>query len=228
MRVYGDFRAAKNEIARDLNELGVSVFAGYQSKNIEDLDRDKLTTKELENYGYVVVTPRDSDLEPVQPWADAEWSERLTGIRGYPVNPGKAWRLRQEVWGPLLEADGRFSYTYSQRLWPSVADVVFALSANGNSRQAYVSIWDTMVDSNRLGVRRVPCSLGYHFMLRNGALDMTYTMRSSDFATHFDNDCWLALQLQAYVAERLDQPIGSFTHFINSLHTYAANVAGVF
>ncbi len=65
-------------------------------------------------------------------------------------------------------------------------------------------------------------------MMRNGALHTTYYMRSSDFGTHFDNDIYLALKLAEFIGERINQPLGSFTHVINSLHVYAADVAGVF
>lgn len=228
MRVYRNFREAKNEIARDLNELGVEVFAGYQGMSHDKLDREAFTTKELQGYDYRVLVPTLTDLEPIQPWADAEWADRLSGIRGHPVNPGEAWKLRSDLWTPLLEEDGRFSYTYSERLAHSVPPVIFELYERPTSRQAYASVWDPRLDGFMMGTRRVPCSLGYHFMLRNGALDVTYTMRSSDFATHFDNDLWLALKLQTFVAEKINQPVGTLTHVVHSLHTYAKNVAGIF
>lgn len=235
MRVYSDFRQAKNEIARDLNELGVEVFAGYQGMDHSQLDREAFTTKELQGYDYRVVTPRFVDLEPVQPWADAEWEERLSGCRGAPTNPGEAWKLRPDVWTPLLEVpefgvpeQARFSYTYSERFADSVAPAIFELYERPTSRQAYVSVWNPKLDGPNVGHRRVPCSLGYHFMVRQGALHVTYTMRSSDFGTHFDNDLYLGLKLQHFVAERIDQPVGSFTHVVHSLHTYAKNVAGIF
>lgn len=232
--MFKDFIDAKNEIRRDLNELGTTVFAGYQGMDHDKLDRDKFTTKELTNYGYVVTRPFVSHLQPVQPWADAEWEERLSGCRGAPVNPGEAWKLRPEIWTPLLEhregfpSQSQFSYTYSERLAASVPHAIFELYEHPTSRQVYVSVWDPSKDGPSVGKRRVPCSLGYHFLFRNGALHVTYYMRSSDFSTHFDNDIYLALKLATFMADRIDQPLGSFTHVINSLHVYAADVAGVF
>lgn len=235
MRVYSTFKQAKNEIGRDLNELGVEVFAGYQGMDHSKLDREAFTTKELRGYDYHVIKPRVEDLDPVQPWADAEWEERLWGCRGNPVNPGEAWKLRPDVWTPLLESDpshpgvpDRFSYTYSERLAVSFGPAVFEMSEHPTSRQAYISIWDPAKDGRNMGHRRVPCSLGYHFMYRQGAVHVVYTMRSSDFATHFDNDLYLAMRLLQYFCDRIDQPVGTFTHVIYSLHTYAKNVAGIF
>lgn len=237
MRIYRDFQQAKNEIRRDLNELGVTVFAGYQGMDHSELDREAFTTKELQGYDYRVAVPRLEDLEPIQPWADAEWEERLSGIRGNSVNPGKAWKLRPAVWEPLLETpkfgslaheNRQFSYTYSERLAESVPPAIFELYERPTSRQAYVSVWNPVLDGPNVGTRRVPCSLGYHFMVRQGALHVTYTMRSSDFNTHFDNDLYLALKLLIFVADKIDQPVGSLTHVVHSLHTYARNVAGIF
>lgn len=231
MRVYSDFRQAKNEIARDLNELGVEVFAGYQGMDHAKLDKEVFTTKELQGYDYRVVRPRVEDLDPVQPWADAEWEERLSGCLGAPVNPGEAWKLRSDVWEPLLEERGGqsvFSYTYSERLAVSFGPATFEMFDHTTTRQAYVPIWDPAKDARNMGKHRVPCSLGYHFMYRQGAVHLTYTMRSSDFATHFDNDLYLAMKLLTYFCDRVNQPVGTFTHVVYSLHTYARNVARIF
>jgi len=237
MRSFRNFIDAKNEITRDLNELGISVFAGYQSKEVSEADVEKLTTKELRDYDYIVLQPNPLDLRPTQPWADAEWAERRKGINGNPLNPGRAWKLRPDVWEPLLEdvsirpgeIEQRFSYTYAARL--AVNDIPHMLTEmrkHPTSRQIYISIWNPQLDSQRVGRRRVPCTLGYQIMYRNGKIDIAYHMRSSDFATHFDNDIWLALQLQQFFATALDQPIGTFTHKIGSLHVYASEVSHAF
>lgn len=229
MRSFTDFNQARNEIRRDLNELGQTVFAGYQSMEVTDEQREALTTKELVNYDYVVIQPNPEHLDPVQPWASAEWQERLWGINNRPVNPGEAWKLRPGVWTPLLEEDGRFSYTYSQRLAQAYPKgLLQALRINPESRQVYLGIWDPVADGLRLGKRRVPCSLGYHILVRRGRVEIIYTMRSNDFATHWDNDCWMALQIQRWFAEGMELPTGPFVHCVGSLHVYASEVAGVF
>lgn len=60
----------------------------------------------------------------------------------------------------------------------------------------------------------------YQFMVRDGKLDVIYVMRSSDFATHFQNDIWLADELRRYIASQLNLPIGKFIMFVSSLHIY--------
>jgi thymidylate synthase len=61
-------------------------------------------------------------------------------------------------------------------------------------------------------------------MIREGKVDMIYTMRSCDFLTHFAIDVALALMMQNYVANTLERPTGRFTHFIGSLHSYAKDM----
>lgn len=257
MRVYRDFREARNEIERDLAELGKLVFAGYQSKDLADLDQDALTTRELTDYDYRVLKPSLEDLReflPSEEWLKAEWDDRLQGIYGKPVNPGTSWEKRPEVWTPLLERVSmgldpyhtgqpnveRFSYTYSERLAAGEQCIraAMALTQNPHSRQAYVSVWNPQIDAQRLGTRRVPCSLGYQITVRRHAVNMHYTMRSNDFHTHWANDVTLAVLLQVWfqdmlnnnLPEGMDMPyqLGSFTHSVGSLHVYARDVAHVF
>jgi thymidylate synthase len=53
-------------------------------------------------------------------------------------------------------------------------------------------------------------------------------MRSCDLYTHYSNDVALATMLLHYICKRTDFKVGTFTHFIGSLHVYAKDVAHVF
>ena len=57
---------------------------------------------------------------------------------------------------------------------------------------------------------------------------MTYLMRSCDYATHFQNDVYLAVRLLDYVAHAVGLEAGNFTHFIGSFHIYRKDAEGVF
>lgn len=250
MRIFKTFAEAKSEIARDMKEMGLDV----ESFRMQDKSGN-FPTLELINYGYTILQPNTLDLRPTQPWANNEWAERQAGIEGYPCVLGEAWGTRGDMdWGQYLEYDGlpiprgmtldqlrearpqagddpiRFAYTYAERfaLNDQVIRVIRELRKNPHSRQLYIAMWDPAVDIERIGHRRVPCSLGWHFMMRSGKLHMTYTMRSCDFLTHWQNDCWLALQLMHYVAAKTQQQPGQFCHFINSFHVYKDQVADVF
>jgi len=231
MRFYVDFAEAKNEITRDLAELGVDV----QPETMQDIyvaDRPEFSTKELQNYAYTVSNPDYVLIEGAHwDWVKQEWEDRLLGG----LNPGHAWKQRPEVWEQFIEGRGRgdkrwekFAYTYSERMGgPHIEKVVDELREHPHSRQLWVPVWYPN-DENRRGERRVPCSLGYWFVHRGGQLNVTYVMRSCDFATHWANDVALASLLLHHIAQRAELEVGSLTQFIGSFHVYAKDVASVF
>ena len=222
MRSYSTFEQANNEIKRDLAELGTQVHPQtMQDKQIAD-DPD-YATRELLNYDYMVLEPRLDDLNPTQPWADAEFEERINFV---PPDKGLAWQQRPEVWTEF--ADRGFAYSYGERYADSLGEIIAELRDHPESRQLFLSVWDPITDAKRFGKLRVPCSLGYWFVKRQGRIHMTYMQRSADFATHFENDQYLSHKLQRYVAEQVGVPAGRFTHWIGSLHVYQKDVAGVF
>lgn len=194
------------------------------------------------------MTPRSQDIPGVsQPWADAEFLERITdpfkegrmgdgmvawGAEQYPsfINPGEAWKLRPEVWTDYLH-NGRMAYTYNELLWNNdqVTKILSRLVKDPGSRQLWISLWDPTRDPDLLGgLSRVPCSLGYGLQVRDGKLNLHYLMRSCDFVTHFRNDVYLAIRFLEWVAEKTGYPVGTFTHTMFSLHVYAKDVANVY
>ena len=222
MRSFSDFKEANNEIKRDLAELGTYVHP--QTMQDKDIAEDEdYGTRELLNYIYMVLDPNLDDLNPSQPWADAEFEERVNFIA---PGDGEAWKLRPDVWQEF--ADRGFSYSYGERYLDSLEPIIEELKIHPESRQLFLSVWDIVPDPVRLGKKRVPCSLGYWLVKRGGTLHMTYMQRSADFATHFENDQYLSHKLQRYVAEQVGVPAGRFTHWIGSLHVYQKDVDGVF
>lgn len=234
MRMFRDWPECQNELRRELNELGTTVHVEtMQDKDVEG-DED-YTTKELYSYAYKVLDPDFSKIEGVHlQWLKQEWIDRLEGG----LNPGMAWRERREVWEEFLEADKgagsskyptKFSYTYSDRMGGKhLQFIIDELKTHPHSRQLFLPVWDRLTDEKRRGTRRVPCSLGYIFLQRDGKVHMTYLMRSCDLITHFANDVCLASMTQQYVADECGYERGSFCHFINSLHCYRKDVKGVF
>jgi len=226
MRIYEDFNTALDEIKRDLAEMGITIHPQtMQDKYVAD--DDNYTTTELQNYVYTVIDAVKSidQLHPSQPWAEEEFNERISCGR---VNPGTAYLHREEVWDEFLH-DGKFAYTYSERIEGNVERLIREISERPDSRQLYLSIWDRCLDPRNMGgVSRVPCSLGYLFQVRRGKLHITYFMRSCDYATHMENDTYLATKLLEYVAKRTGYEPGNFTHFVGSLHVYRKDLKGVF
>jgi thymidylate synthase len=235
-----NWEEAYEEIKRDLAEMGILVKPKtMQDKNIEG--NSDYETKELQNYCYTLLNAKSSDIIGVtQPWADAEFRERVAypsiatvenGVeKPITINPGKAWELRKDIWTEYMH-EGKMAYTYNERIWQNyqLTKIIERLKEDHDSRQLWLSIWDPNVDTDKLGgISRVPCSLGYNFQFRDGKLNIHYVMRSCDFNTHFTNDVYLAIKLLEYVAHETGLEVGSFTHTMFSLHVYKKDLKNVF
>lgn len=224
MRVFKNCLEAFNEVQRDLAELGVVVKTkSYQDKIIEG--DEEFATKELQGYSFCIVDSSDKDLMVDNlPWCKAEFSERVADRK---VNPGRAWRLRKDVWAEFKHS--KFEYTYNERLRGQVMEAVEVLRNDAGSRQAVITIYDRWKDhKNRGGKARIPCSMMYQFMVRDGKLDVVYIMRSCDFYTHSRNDVWMACELRDHIASLVGMERGKFIGFFSSLHGFKKDMEGVF
>jgi thymidylate synthase len=67
------------------------------------------------------------------------------------------------------------------------------------------------------------CTIGNHFLYRNGKLDCITWMRSNDliFGTTY-NFPWFTY-IHRMVARRVGMQVGTYTHMVSSLHTYKAH-----
>lgn len=114
-----------------------------------------------------------------------------------------------------------FTHTYQERFWPKFAgenergrggngmrglryaygdldDVVNLLLREPYTNQAYLPIFFPE-DTGAVHGGRVPCTLGYHFMLRQNRLHMWYEIRSCDYVRHLRDDLYLACRLLLWV-----------------------------
>lgn len=178
-------------------------------------------TRELTNVVYTVIRPNLDHLKPHQPWADQEFKDRLSGYAGgEALNPGRAWRFLTDIWVPMMEDSGKFSYTYSERMADQLLSAEKELKRNTNSRESFIGLWDIRNDWSRLSKRRVPCTIGYQFLIRNGLLEITYLQRSCNFFKHYQNDAYLAVKLQQWMAEQVGVEAGPFHHWLGSFHIF--------
>jgi thymidylate synthase len=221
MRIYQNFTESFNEITRDLKEMGIEV----HTKSVQDIQGD-FETLELQNYQYLVTKPLIEDIPAKDPqWCLEEFSERVSPKY---QNPGLAWELRKEYWLPFLH-HGQFSYTYNETMAWSVPSVLAELKRDPASRRAFIPVFDANRDYNNLREnQRIPCSIGYWVYIRRGELHLTYLQRSSDFFTHFANDVCLAVLLQDFLAQDLRVKMGTFSHWLGSLHVFSQDVKHVF
>jgi thymidylate synthase len=158
----------------------------------------------------------------------AEHRDRI-GMKA--VNPGSSYQYREKIWNEFLH-DGKFSYTYSERMTYQLRKILSELRQRPETRQAIIEIHNNLNDLDNMGgIARIPCSLSYQVMIRENKVDLIYTMRSCDLLTHFPIDVCLALLLQDWFVNELSQyTTGTFTIFMGSLHAYKKDldIRGIF
>ncbi len=230
MRIYKNCKEAASETKRELKEMGIEVkLETMQDKVIKD-DPDYYTN-ELIGYSYMILNTEDKDelpksfgKESEMDWAEAEIKERLSCEK---MNPGEAYKLRG-VWEEFLH-DGQFAYSYPERIGSQVEKVIECLDRTPSSRNAIIEFWEPKIDIDRIGGKaRVPCSMYYQILIRDGKVNMIYNMRSNDLMSHWCWDIYLAIKVQEYIAEKLDREVGWFIQQVGSLHSYQKDLKGIF
>jgi len=257
MRIYQRPFEAIKETERELFEMGIEAHPHtMQDKDVKD--DPSYCTKEVRGYSFVIANWAWDEGE-VDKVLQYFWPKEVDKIRAYikqefvdrislPTNPGNSYTHRPELWDEYLH-EGKFAYTYSERIAPQLATIVGELINNPETRQAIVTIhsnicpldcWPEKTETNVVnrsmdldnigGGARVPCSMYYQVMIREGSVDLIYTMRSCDFLSHFPIDVLLALRLQNWLATYLIKDIGRFTYFVGSLHAYKKDmvIRGIF
>lgn len=258
-RSGNDFEALFKYFQRELILAPLVATGEWQSQDISD--KPMLATHELTNVSFDMAIPTTAEQLAEMTGAHLTWAEDhfQERVGGEPLNPPPA-----EEWWPFAqkvnrehksEEGGKFSHTYPERMWPKWADrnrllsphagirfdygdlqdVVDQLARGPLTRQAFLPIWFPE-DTGAVHGKRVPCTLGYHFMIREGKLQITYYMRSCDLIRHFQDDVYMAGRLAQWVVMELNemavgrgyQPkfeVGSLIMHIVSLHCFAGDMA---
>lgn len=177
-----------------------------------------------------------------QPWAEDHLRER---VGGQPLNPGREYsnwpfyKKKKENDKFRTVGEEQFSHTYMERIWPKHAndqlnlgiryklgdlrDLINTLKADPTTRQAYLPIWFPE-DTGAINTHgnRVPCTLGYFFIIRGDYIHMSYYIRSCDYLRHFRDDIYLALGLLDYIIKEINLPVkpGRFKMIIENLHCF--------
>lgn len=227
MRIYDDCYELMSEMGRNLWEMGSIVKPKtYQNKVIEG--DESYITRELICEQYCLTSLNNVDklfiYSNSKEWADNEFLER---INNEPLNPGGAWTLRKYIWEQFL-VNGKFDYTYSERMYGSLRSIINLLKNDPDTRKAVLPIFNGEYNNDCKyydGSKRIPCSMYYDFLVRENqkgekVLNICYHQRSSDFVTHFGNDVYLAWKLMEFVANRIGVKAGYLYHTIDSIHSY--------
>lgn len=223
-------------------------------QGVDTSNKPEMSTKEVLNHtlrAESTALPLNNliaQIQPDLPWANDHFEERVSRKALNPP-PSEAWWPYAPSGNSQFKKEGQFSHTYPERYWPKNAglqpyfssdtvrrgirfpygdldNLVDILTADPNSRQAYLPVWFPE-DLGAPITERKPCTLGYQFIIRNNELHVIYFIRSCDFVRHFRNDIYLTIKLQRWVLEelklRVDYPElipGSFTMHITSLHLF--------
>lgn len=231
MRFYASVGEAIAGSRQLVYDHGVEVDAGHwQGQKTEG--HPSLVTKELLNHEFVCPMPQTvpemvDQINPNLPWADMHFAERVSMM---PQNPDPSytewpWWRGQE--SSKQAGDGeQFTHTYSERFWPKYANYEMDIAVGPNARTGIRYRYGDMNDLVGLLIRepytrqaympiffpedtgahhggRIPCTLGYHFMLRQDRLLLWYHLRSCDYVRHFRDDVYLAIRLARFILDEL-------------------------
>lgn len=252
-------RLGFDEMCSHVLEFGQDVDTGHWQA-MKDVPMTK--TRELLNVDFQCPINDNVEgwanyVEPNLPWAEDQFQER---VAGKPVNPGETYKDWPYYKGNVEKhkEQGQFSHTYMERFWARDAickaydsngitgiryrygdlnDVLGLLAREPYTRQAYLPIFFPE-DTGAHHGERIPCTLGYHLMLREGKLHCFYPIRSCDLLRHFKDDVYMAGRLVQWVLEELscweegDQrgdawehaTPGNLTMFIPSLHVFEGDL----
>lgn len=177
-------------------------------------------TKALYNVSFTIENPTDRII--TTPWrkfnnsyAVKEWDWYLSG---WPY----VTEIKKDakIWDKMHSGDDRVNSNYGWQ-WKrnnQLQKCIEQLKSNPNSRQAWVSIYDGKEKDDYQ--YDTPCTMCIGFDIKNGKLDMTVIMRSNDLVYGFCNDQYCFSMLQEMVANELNLPVGTYTHFAHDLHIY--------
>jgi len=187
--------------------------------------RPDLTTMEVLNLQLDAEIPGSQEeleilTKPNMPWAETEFQERVGREPHNPHTSLPQW----PYWTPGAAAAtmtaGAFSHTYSERFWPewpgygapegiryeygNLDKVVDLLFEHPYTRQATFPIFFPE-DTGGIHGGRVPCTLHYHFLMRDNRMHLWYAIRSCDAVRHFRDDLYLACRLCQWMVEELTE-----------------------
>lgn len=201
------------------------------------------------------------EIKPNLPWADRHFElERSSGEPLNPGTTWAEWPWGSSA-NTFRTEQGQFDHSYAERFWPKYAglteggrlpdrwgekevhphrgprfsygdlgDVVNLLAKDPLTRQAVLPVFFPE-DTGAIEGQRVPCTLFYHFIQREGEFHVIYSIRSCDALRHFRDDVYLTIRLMLWVLERLQHSSpswvkvrpGSFTMHITSFHCFVGD-----
>ena len=185
-------------------------------------------TKALFNVGFTIDNPIDNhihDKGSIVPrkwnydYAEAEFQWYLSGDRNI-TKLGKIYGKIPPIWIKMADDEGNVMSNYGWQ-WQrkrQLNQMILKLKLDKDTRQAAISIYDGK--EHHEYSTDTPCTYAVQFTILNDKLNMCVVMRSNDLWYGFCNDQYCFSELQKYVAEQLDIPVGIYYHFAHNMHLY--------
>lgn len=127
------------------------------------------------------------------------------------------------------EADGTLRGAYGPRFFPDgqtsqFEQVLNLLRIKPTSRRAVIQLFSS--DDIAIGARynEIPCTTTIQFMIRDNVLECFTTMRSNDAFNGLPHDIFCFTMIQEIIARCLNLEVGTYHHFVSSLHIYEEDV----
>ncbi|HYC88787.1 MAG TPA: thymidylate synthase [Thermoanaerobaculia bacterium] len=114
-----------------------------------------------------------------------------------------------------------FGSQFGTSQWQQLTDT---LRDDVHSRRAILSLWD-IARPTTSDVKDVPCTCTIQFLIRDHAVHAVVHMRSNDVIWGLPYDFFFFTMLQELLAEQLNLPLGTYTHFASSMHIYDRHFA---
>lgn len=195
-------------------------------------------------------------IKPDLPWAEDHFQERVGGEPINPGKAEAYWPYHRGQGDLHKRAEKKYDHNYMERMWAQklwdddwwaeysgaemsqrfhgyrfevgdLSSVVQQLKRDRHTRQAYLPIWFPE-DTGAIAGQRVPCTLGWHFMIRDNELYLQYNMRSVEIYRHWTNDVYMAMRLAQWMCQQLDfvRPALLTMHMV-SFHGFVGDTANI-
>lgn len=107
---------------------------------------------------------------------------------------------------------------FDQRGNDQIQNIIKTLKAGHSTKRAVIQIFNAEDIATRH--IEIPCTCNLQFLIRRGKLDLIVYMRSNDAHLGLPHDVFCFTMIQEIVARSVGVKLGSYKHFVGSLHLY--------
>jgi thymidylate synthase len=127
-------------------------------------------------------------------------------------------RYRDESEDGIVVYGGYGRRLFRQRGQDQIRNVTRLLRKRPSTRRAVIQLFDA--EDLAADHKEVPCTTSLQFFVREERLHLVATMRSNDAYIGLPHDVFCFTMLQEMIARTINCELGSYRHFVGSLHLY--------